>query len=44
MPIDGHEEAGGNPAQSRYCDTASERWSQTRVSVFHPIEQGRTHP
>jgi len=43
-----HEEAGGNPAQSRYCDTAS---SSTGSAVesdprarFHPINQGRSYP
>ncbi|MET3963481.1 hypothetical protein ABIE44_003415 [Marmoricola sp. OAE513] len=32
-----HEEAGGIPAQSRYCDTSSEEtrsgWSQTLMPV-----------
>ncbi len=28
---------GGNPAQSRYCDTSS-RWSQTQRADVHPFD------
>ncbi|GAA0978763.1 hypothetical protein GCM10009562_24780 [Nocardioides aquaticus] len=44
----GHEESGGNPEQSRYCDRPpdeSRRGREPDPKVrFHPIEQGRSHP